>query len=444
VVPQRVEVGLEVGRGHPGRASARGAWLAALLLALGACATRETPPPAPPALPAQVQAGALIELARFDTGAEAFKAVIDADGQAHVLVATNRGRVLEVVVRDDSVVTQRPIPTQVAAPSSIDAAFDEKHRLHALVDDEHWVFDGQTWQRGSPPPWQVFGVPAQAPRFVPGAKHLIWSFNVDGTAIGAPGRIDWYGIGNAMGAIIWPWFSRGTRAVLVAQTANGFGPWVVFEPEGLSDTGLIAAAAEEEGKVHAVYRYSRPGLAAAGSIGSSYLTLPAERLSGADWPAVDSSGPAGASRLRIVSAQGGHWLDSPPQSELYPWVCVEPSTGTALVGANWLVRHLLWSGPLAWPHKADAFVAGPGGRETFHAVFLGKAFDPWFGKGGRPVRYLLLAEGRWSTPVDLGVAEVDSIWGSSRIDIATSGDVAYAVWPMPGGIVARRVVRTRP
>jgi len=428
------------------RGGGRIARLAALLLAITGCATPEVVAPLSAPAPS-VRIGPPIELTNIETGSDCFKVVIDGEGLAHILIATHSGRVIEVVLRDDDVVERRSIPTQAAAPASIDAAFDENSRLHALVGDEHWVFDGHAWQPGSQPPWRVFGVPAQAPRFVPGAKHLIWSFIVDGTAIGARGRIDWYGIGNAMGAIIWPWFSRGTRAVLVAQTQAGFGPWVVFEPEGLSDTQLVGAAAEAAGKVHAVYQYSRPGLAAQNSFGSSYLTVSADRLLGVDWPAVDASGPAGSDRLRIVSAQGGHWLDDPPQTRLFPrsWVCVEPTTGTALVGTKWLVRHLLWSDPLGWPHKAGAFAAGPGGGDTFHATYLGEAFDPWLGRGGRPVRYLLLADGRWSASVDLGAAEVKAFSGSSwnAVDIASSGDVAYVVWPTPGGIVARRVVRVR-
>jgi hypothetical protein len=422
--------------------------LAVVVLAIAGCATPETPPA--PAMPqAHVRVGPTIELTKLDTGSDRFKVVIDADGLAHVVIAaSSSGQVLEVVVQEDSVVERRSIPTRSAAPSSIDAAFDENKRLHALIGDEHWVNDGQAWQAGNPPPWRVLDVPARSPRFVPGASHLIWSFNIEGSAIGTPGHVDWYGIGNAMGAIIWPWFSHGTRAVLVAQTQVGFGPWVVFEPEGLSDTELIGAAAEPEGKVHAVYQHSRPGLGAASSGGVAYLTVSADRLSGVHWPAGNPSGPAGSDRLRIVSAQGGHWPDDAAQARLHPnsWVCVEPTAGTALVGARWLVRHLLWSDPLVWPYKADAFAASPGGGNTFHAAFLGEAFDPWWGKGGRPVRYVLLTDGRWSAPVDLGAAEVQAIWGSSWnvVDIASSGDVAYVVWPTPSGIVARRVVRVRP
>ena len=141
---------------------ARIAWLATLLLVVTGCATRETaaPPSAPPPAPApNVRIGPPIELTNFDTGSDRFKVVIDADGLAHVVIATHApGRVLEVVVRGDSVVERRSIPTQAAAPPSIDAAFDENHRLHALVGDEHWEFDGQAWRAGSPPPWRAFGV----------------------------------------------------------------------------------------------------------------------------------------------------------------------------------------------------------------------------------------------------------------------------------------------
>jgi hypothetical protein len=62
------------------------------------------------------------------------------------------------------------------------------------------------------------------------------------------------------------------------------------------------------------------------------------------------------------------------------------------------------------------------------------------------VHDLLLADGRWPAPVDLGAADIDAFRASSwdLIDIAASGDVAYVVRSTPGGIVARRVVRVRP
>jgi hypothetical protein len=254
------------------------------------------------------------------TGAKANAGVLRAD--------------LEVVLRDDRVVATHPIPTQATASSSIDAAFDGDDRLHALVDDEHGVYAGGAWQVGSPPPWRVSGVSVRAPRFVRGAAHLVWSFDVDGDAIGTPGRIDWHGVGNAMDAIVWPWFSHGTRAVLVAQTPAGFGPWVVFEPEGLSDTHLVGAAAEARGKVYVAYRHSRPGLAA--SSGVSYLSIAEDRLPGADSPSPDPARAADPARLRIVSVQGGHWPDQSPaqaRMNLRTSVCVEPGSGTALVGA---------------------------------------------------------------------------------------------------------------
>lgn len=180
-----------------------------------------------------------------------------------------------------------------------------------------------------------------------------------------------------------------------------------------------------------------------------YLSIGEDRLSGADLPPAAPARAADPARLRIVSVQGGHWPDRAPaqaRMSLRTWVCVELGTGTALVGGRWLVRHLLWGEPIPWPYRSDALVVAPGGGDTFHAGFLGEAFDPWFGKGGRPVRYVQLADGRWSAPVDLGAAEISAVWGSSwdLIAIASSGDLAYVVWPTPGGIVARRVVRVRP
>lgn len=435
-------------------AVARQAWRAvALLLSallglataaqLAGCASSE--PRSDPVITAAaptVQAGPLIELLLLRTSADRVKVLIDAAGQARVVIAAKElGQVLEVVVRQDTVVQRRVIRAG-PSPATVDAAFDEQGRLHVLIDSEHWVLDNDLWQASDRNPWHGAGIKVKSARFVAGAPHLIWSFQVDGAELGAPSRVDWFGFGGGMAAIVWPWFSHGTRAVVVADRAGAFGPWAVFEPDGKSDTKVVGASADRHGKVHAIYATSRPGLGANPSPLYQYVTVAAATLDVGDTQAAQAA-PAPAGRPRMVPVRGGHaWQTGPPNRNDFPQrVSADPQSGAALVGTRWIVRNLVWRRPIDWPYPAFDFKSTSGGADSFHGLWIGHARDPWWGKGS-PVRYVYLANDGWSGPVDLGVADealfFGHIWDAIDIAAAPNGTV-YVAWPMDHAIVARRI-----
>ena len=87
----------------------------------------------------------------------------------------------------------------------------------------------------------------------------------------------------------------------------------------------------------------------------------------------------------------------------------------------------------------------PGGQDSFHALVLGAPRDFWWGKGF-PIQYLMFSEGAWSTPVELGIADVKSFWGTvgDAVGIANIGNKkAFLVWPMEQGIVGRWIQRIK-
>ena len=76
----------------------------------------------------------------------------------------------------------------------------------------------------------------------------------------APRRTEIYGFGGGPAGLIWPWFTYGSRAVLVAEKPAGFGTWVVLEPQGRESTFPVGVAADREGNIHTLYERSRGGM----------------------------------------------------------------------------------------------------------------------------------------------------------------------------------------
>ena len=82
----------------------------------------------------------------------------------------------------------------------------------------------------------------------------------------------------------------------------------------------------------------------------------------------------------------------------------------------------------------------PAGNGRFHAVVVGPARNEWTGKDA-PILYLEFFEGKWSAPVELGLANVSSFWASiwEAVQIGGDGPEALVVWPTEDGIVGRWV-----
>ena len=209
---------------------------------LVACAT--TPPPeltgqepAP-----KLSMGPPVELLAVKTVRDKVKAIAAQDGKVHVLIAATETRqVVEAVVLSNDVVQRRIVRSDVS-PWRVDSAFDGQGRLHALVDSLHMVLEDGVWRESQQTPWHASGLTVSKPGFVRGGSNLIWIFQVDGSELNAPGRWEIFGMGGYGGAIVVPWFTRGLRTVVVAESSSGYGPWVEVEPAGKDDTERVDAA----------------------------------------------------------------------------------------------------------------------------------------------------------------------------------------------------------
>lgn len=417
-----------------------GAWL------LAGCATQPRPLP-PPTADSRFQPGETIELLRVPTVRDRVQAVADAQGRVHVLVASTTLREVWHFVVDARGVQARYRVRPTDSADTVDAAFDKDGRLHALTDGDAWVFEDGAW-RADATPWQNAGLKATATGFVPGAPDLVWTFHVDGSALGSPGRVDWWGFGGYAGALLWPWPTQGTRAVIAARSVGGAAPWLAVEPEGKSDTVLIGAGSDRRGNVYALYQKRRGGLLPSSSECSFFgIRLGADSLR-ASPPSAATASAAGTAAARVVAIAGQPVEPFEPHGTCGAGVhalSVDPDDGHVwfdqrqwLDGEHWRRTVLM---PLAsgWPGGTSA-----GGAGSFHVLHIGPSPNAWIG-GHFPVHHLhwTVASG-WAAPLQVGVADVASFWGYiwGAVTIAAAGaDRAFLVWPTPEGISGRWVER---
>jgi hypothetical protein len=387
-----------------------------------------------------VRVGPLIDLLVVRSSRDRVKVVADSGNQVRVLIASTELRqVLELVVRPEGVVERRVVLAQ-AAPGTIDAAFDGSGKLHALVDDEHLVLEDGKWRVSERSPWREAGLtPLRGAFFVPGAPNLTWAFHVRGADVGARGRLEIYGIGGAAGALIWPWFTRGERAVIVVETPTGYGPWVVLEPNAKGDTRVEALAADASGAVNVLYTISTGGIA--GESWGRYARIRAEVLSDEEctFPGVTQT-EVGSRRCRAFtgSVDGVYYRHA---------LAVDPDTGIALVGLRYLRRgDELIGGPFELPldvrPSSPDFRAAAAGRGAFHAVVSATAPGE---KGSAFAWYLLFSEREWFAPILLGPTGAASFFGTEWDAYGIAGlheGRAFVVWPTEHGIVGRWVERS--
>lgn len=419
------------------------AWLGALLLA--GCAAPPDPLPLPTAAD-RFKAGETIELLRVPTVRDRVAAVADGQGRVHVLVASTMPREVWHIVVDARGVQARHLIRRDSSPDVIDAAFDQEGRLHVLTDTDAWVYEADAW-RADTTPWQSEGIQATGARFVPGSPDLVWAFHVNGSALGSPGRIDWFGLGGYGGALIWPWPTHGKRAVIVARTVGGTASWLAIEPNGKFDTQFISTGSDRNGNVYVLYERSRGGGLLASGAKCNYfgVRVGADALHAGPPSAVSASAASLAARAEVVIA-------GQPVEQLEPrgncadgvhTVAVDPDDGRVWFAQRRVLDGEQWrrTGPMplasGWPAGTSA-----GGAGSFHVLRMGRAPNEWIG-GHFPVYYLRWTiAGGWAGPLQVGVADSDAYWGSVRdaLAIAATGpDRAFVAWPTPEGIVGRWV-----
>jgi hypothetical protein len=420
---------------------------------ISGCATQVTPPPLP--TQADVRVGPEIELLAFKTTyGDLVRAVPDAEGRVHVLIAADELRVVyHVVVEANGVVRRTAVQSDVS-PRSIDAAFDEHGRLHALVGDKHLYLDNATWVQSDPTPWAKAGLEIEqsslfseerGPRFVRGASRLIWAFEVDGGKVGANWRVDWY---DPYTILPIPWIARGEKTVLVAES-NGAETWTVLEREDKHDTIASCLASDQEGDVYVVYEKRRVILQGAGN--AFFLRIGAQELIGAEPQAAGSSlhregrlllrsTPAGRDLVfDVVKAFGGSgWnYEAPLMLAQEDCLAVDPGDQNVLLGGRMLFQSGQWSAASQFPvfsrrhYRWRASAAGDG---RYHGVAIYK----YFGPGLFPPLEFQIVYGRligttWET-AELGHPTREAF------DIASFGpEKAFVLWETDKGIVGHWV-----
>jgi hypothetical protein len=408
-------------------------FLAVSLLSNCAASEQGTSTPSGEAL--GVRIGPLVDLLHVQTGRDKVKSLADSSGQIHVFIASSElQQIIEVVVRGNKVVEQRIIRTGVS-PALIDAAFDRNGRLHLLIDSELFILEEGSWRSSDRTPWNDVGLKVANARFVPNAPDLIWVFQVSGSEVGAPRRVDIYALGGPGGAIIWPWVTQGSRTVVVGSTSSGYGPWIAVEPEGKEDSEIVGLDADRRGNVYFIYRLTHGGLGDQAVYRYARIGADAFTFSGNRDTSVPDMKPKATQAASIVGKPV-------PMKGLHQWLSVDPDSGTAFVSLRFVVTGDSWSDAISWPLKGvklwNVRTAADQG-DDFHLFALERPGQSSFGKG-YPVQYLRLSKGSWSPPLEVGMADVSTAFGftGDALSIVRTADgKVFLSWPTENAIVGR-------
>lgn len=404
---------------------------------LPGCAT--SPPASPAAPPPRLQLGPIQQLIPTETTSERVQVVIDPQGAAHVFGVSPRSReVYHVVVAPDGGVVRERVAAETA-PTTLSAAFDHAGTLHLLLDARHLVKEGGQWRDSRQTPWGVLGIRVHGARFVPGARGLIWAFLVDGDTVGAQGRWDWIGFGGPMAAIVFPWHGQSTKLVLVAENGVANPVWHVLDPTDNRDASSVRLSADDSGTVYVAYDASRHLLVTE--------LEPRQATIATAGPSLDNGDTAAAARTahRLHAVRGAPLsLSGEGLSLTQAALCADPSGASVLLvrahDASQVLAGGHWGAPIALPLTTfwEPRLAAAG-DQSFHALVVGPALDEWTGQRF-PLLYLRFAHGRWSGPVEIGLAAVSTFWGAIWDAVQVAGDGssrAFAAWPTKNGISGR-------
>jgi hypothetical protein len=394
-----------------------------LLSLLSGCATTLKPTLKPP----KVSLGPVLNVLTAETGNNRVRLVPDPKGPVQALIAVSKhDRVVHITVREDGV-SEPGIVLANVSPSRLDGAYDRNGRLHVLIDTSHMVLEDGTWRPAAHTPWEATGIAPSWAGFVPGAPALIWAFVVEGGDVGAALRMDIYGFGGYGGGIIWPWFTRGSRLVLAAE--DSAHSWNVFDLPGRFDSFPLALASDQLGNIHMLYYKSLGGLLKAMDLRYASLTVHDLAPDAARHP----EGRELKVKNRVLKLQnisGSPFPKPQAQHRFAPGnLAADPQSGIVLVGMDLLIQGGKYTDEIRGSSAQGGSMfthTAPAGNNAFHAT--------------SGPRYRLLTGLEWSAPLQLGVAEVASFWGSpwGECDLASTGNgKAFATWPTPDGIMGR-------
>jgi hypothetical protein len=439
------------------------------LLVAGCALTEGERPLGVDSPPPHVRLGPRIEVLKFDYGSlRGMHAALGSDGRLHVLAALSGQKVVhDLVVNEDGSTESHVIGPVLFGFPFLDAALDSAGKLHALVDQEHWIWEHDGWHKSEATPWAAAGILYKeagftgpgflldpGAQFVAGAPSLTWCFQVEGDQVTAPGRWDWLGIGaNGIG-MIFPWHSHGVRTVLVTETSAGYGPWIVLEPKGDRDTTAWSVATDEKGNFSVLYVRSKFGIISRLVPELRYVRIPADVLRGQSGTASDAM-PRNSSIHQLVPIEGGQEVEDfyamPADAGLvqtghpyYP-MGVARDGETTLIFPSLIIRKGKIEGTIRHPRELRAdgqYAFAPASGETFHVLGVQSASAMGH---DRSVLYFQRSGRGWSTPIALDKFELP--FPFPRIlpwpaIAALSDGAAVAVWPAKDAIVAQWILRT--
>jgi hypothetical protein len=412
-------------------------WALSAGLSLSGCATPPTQLAAHLPPPPAVKIGSALILEAAARGSYLIGDTMDGNGCVHLIVARSDTRTVEhVSIGGTGVISRETIRTGIK-PWSVDIAFDGKGRLHALIDDEHfmrdkdgkWVGPLRTPVSEAKIDLARFTHPASTGhplgrvylRFIKGMPDLTWGFELAGAEMGLPTRTDLDFSRDGGIPIPSPVDDEVAKFVVVPEETP-YRHWSALGMEDKLDVTQVMLVGDPQNVIHALYlpmmRGDPPVYGA-----MAEAAFPADHTCAGRKPhdpvitAADPAAPAALPGVRTLKLQDGAVVCPVIGSAVSPlagsesprigtdFAALDPASGSLMLAGNgisWLVSTRTGGQKASeMPIRNAGLLLEPAGNGRFHALAaaIGLARK---GDETEPVYYLSFENGAWSAPIEIG------------------------------------------
>lgn len=381
---------------------------------------------------------------------------MDGAGHVHLIVARSDTKTVEhVSIGENGVISRETIRTGVE-PRSVDIAFDRAGRLHALIDNAHFMRNEEgkwvgplrtplteahidlarntTPKFADHPLWRIY------PRFIKGTPDLTWGFGLAGGEMGLLPRLDLDV--SSDDPIPDPSYDQMEKFVVVPEETP-YRHWSALGIGNKFDVTRVRLVGDSHNMIYALYLPNMPGNLGLRSRMRQAAFRADNTCAGRDPHDPDTTvatqaAPPGVPTLKlhngtVVCPIIGSAV--PPLAGLKrvqvgtDFAALDPASGSLLVvgnGISWLVS--TGAGTVetsAMPIKNAGLLLAPAGKGRFHALAAGIGLARK-GEHTEPLYYLSFEKGAWSAPIEIGRRAEKFEWNIPPLEFEP--DTAPLLW----------------
>ncbi len=203
---------------------------------------------------------------------------VDNDGRIHIVAVQQLNGAGQPLLEAHHIVVAGPgdvIVNRIASfqieddfgfPKDSNLMVAPSGEIHLAGRRTHLILDGKTWRSAGASPWTVYRERWTSindlDRFthvslLSSGSHVAAVFRVRGKAAGGPGRWEWHGGANYMGAAFWPWYTHPDKLAVAVDTPRGWARVGVIDLHTKAEALNFVAAGDDLGAIHVLYIHDK-------------------------------------------------------------------------------------------------------------------------------------------------------------------------------------------